>query len=264
MTSASPPSRWTLAAIRATFPWLRNYSLSGVWRLLRRFKLKRRGARIQQYSPDPDYLAKVERLLECLREAALAPGEVVVVFLDEMGYHRWPDLGSDWASQAPAAAPEAYHGANNNRQWRIIGALNAQTGQVNYSENYIVGRRQLVGFYQQLTEAYPNARRIYVVQDNWSVHYHPEVIEAIEALEGSPRLEPVWLPTYAPWLNPIEKLWRALRERVLKLHRLADDWPELHRRVNAFLDQFRDGSHALLQYVGLLGDGRLAQALRAP
>jgi len=30
------PRRWTLQGIRATFPWLRNYTLSGVWRLLRR------------------------------------------------------------------------------------------------------------------------------------------------------------------------------------------------------------------------------------
>jgi transposase len=260
MTTASPPSRWTLAAIRATFPWLRDYSLSGVWRLLRRLGLQRRNARVQQYSPDPEYLAKVERLLECLREAARAPGEVVVVFLDEMGYYRWPDPGSDWASETPVA----YHGANNNRQWRIVGALNAQTGQVDYLENYIVGRRQLIAFYQQLAGAYPNARRIYVIQDNWSVHNHPEVCEA---LEGLPQLEVIWLPTYAPWLNPIEKLWRALREQVLKLHRLSDDWPTLRRRVNAFLDQFRldqlrDGGHALLQYVGLLGDGKLAQAIR--
>ena len=55
---------------------------------------------------------------------------------------------------------------------------------------------------------------------------------------------------------------RWLRQAVLKLHRLADDWPELQRRVNAFLDQFATGSHDLLRYVGLLGDGRFAQALR--
>jgi hypothetical protein len=75
-------------------------------------------------------------------------------------------------------------------------------------------------------------------------------------------VEPVWLPTYAPWLNPIEKLWRWLRQDVLKLHRQASDWPGLRQRVRAFLDQFASGSLALLQYVGLAGEGKLAQALR--
>ena len=92
-----------------------------------------------------------------------------------------------------------------------------------------------------------------------SIRSHADVLTVVDAL---PRIEPVWLPTYAPWLNPIEKLWRWLRQDVLKLHRLADDWPELQRRVNAFLDQFATGSHELLRYAGLSGDGSLAQALR--
>ncbi|HSH79991.1 MAG TPA: transposase, partial [Herpetosiphonaceae bacterium] len=162
---------------------------------------------------------------------------------------------------APAPAPGAAHGAVNNRQWRIIGALNALTARVDFLDNYIVGRKQVIAFYQQLARAYPQARRLYVVQDNWSVHRHEEVQQALTAL---PQIEPVWLPTYAPWLNPIEKLWRWLKQDVLKLHRLAGDWPALRGRVNAFLTQFAAGSPALLHYVGLSGEGKLAQALRDP
>jgi transposase len=102
---------------------------------------------------------------------------------------------------------------------------------------------------------------MYVVQDNWSIHTHPDVQAGLVAL---PQVEPVWLPTYAPWLNLIEKLWRWLREQVLTLHRLADDWDALRERANAFLDQFAEASHALLQYVGLSGEGKLAQALSKP
>jgi transposase len=72
------------------------------------------------------------------------------------------------------------------------------------------------------------------------------------------------LPTYAPWLNPIEKLWRWRKGDVLKQHRLAADWHALRQRVNAFLDQFATGSRALLRYVGLLGEGTLARACYPP
>jgi hypothetical protein len=51
---------------------------------------------------------------------------------------------------------------------------------------------------------------------------------------------------------------------VLKLHRLAGDWASLRGRVNQFLGQFATGSHTLLHYVGLTGQGKLAQALRVP
>ena len=60
------------------------------------------------------------------------------------------------------------------------------------------------------------------------------------------------LPTYASWLNPIEKLWRWLKQEVLHMHRLADQWPVLRQRVNRFLDCFDKRSPDLLHYVGLL------------
>jgi transposase len=46
----------------------------------------------------------------------------------------------------------------------------------------------------------------------------------LAALARYPRIKPVWLPTYAPWLNPIEKLWRWVRQDILKMHRWVEDW----------------------------------------
>ena len=97
-----------------------------------------------------------------------------------------------------------------------------------------------------------------MIQDNWNIHTHPEVLAA---LARYPRIQPVWLPTYAPWLNPIEKLWRWLRQDILKLHRWVEDWPQLKQRVRGFLDQFAQGSPALLRYVGLVGKGKLATVI---
>ncbi len=252
------PSRWTLRTIRVSFDWLADYSLSGVSRVLARHGLALRSGRVQLFSPDPAYADKEAHWLACLTETAQYPGEVVLLFMDEMGYYRWPVAALDWMSDTPEPVRVAAC-ADNNKQWRIVGVLNAMTGQVNYLDNYIVGRKVVGDMYRVIDQLYPAARQIYVVQDNWSIHSHADVLAVVDTL---PRIEPVWLPTYAPWLNPIEKLWRWLRQDVLKLHRLADDWPELQRRVNAFLDQFATGSHDLLRYVGLLGDGRLAQALR--
>ena len=257
--TASAPCRWSLRAVQATFPWLRDFCLSGVWRVLQRSGLRLRSTRVQQYSPDPEYAAKQAHLLACLRAAAAHPDEVALVFLDEMGYYRWPDAADTWAPVAPVPSSVAERAGPNNQQWRVIGALNALTGRVDYRENYIVGRQQVIAFYRQLNQVYGGVKRLYVVQDNWSIHRHPDVVAALASL---PRIEPVWLPTYAPWLNPIEKLWRWLRQDQLYVHRLAAEWSVLRERVNGFLDQFAGGSHALLRYVGLLGEGKLAQALQ--
>ena len=258
--SSPPPSRWSLRTIRASVAALAAYTLSGVWRLLDRVHLHWRPQRDQLYSPDPDYAAKVAHLERCLREAMRRPEEVVVVFLDEMGYYRWPVAARDWMPAAPSTAAPVHKAGPTNRQQRVIGSLNALTGQVDYLDNYLVGRAQVSAFYRQLDQVYASAQRLYVVQDNWSIHTHDDVLATLAQV---PRIEPVWLPTYAPWLNPIEKLWHWLRRDVLKAHRLADDWPLLRRHVNAFLDQFARGSPALLRYVGLVGDGHLAYVLRS-
>ena len=92
----------------------------------------------------------------------------------------------------------------------MIGAFNALRGRVDYLDAYIIGREKVIRFNRQLATVYPEARLIYVVQDNWSIHHHAEVEAALSDL---PQIEPVWLPTYAPWLNPIEKpgtLWVPL------------------------------------------------------
>jgi transposase len=251
------PSRWTLSTIRATFDWLAEYTLSGVWRLLQRCGLRLRSARVQQFSPDPEYAPKVAHLEMVLWEARRYPGSVVAVFLDQMGFTRWPDPGPDWGSEPPVADRR---GAKQGL-WRLMGALNPFTGQVHYLDNYIIGREKVIACYKKLVAAYPHAQRLYAIQDNWSIHKHPDVVEALKAW---PQIEPVWLPTYAPWLNPIEKLWRCLRQEVLKLHRGAEDWKALRQRVRSFLDQFKDGSQRLLQYVGLLGNGQVARMVHGP
>ena len=259
-TDASPvPSRWTLATIRATFESIGDYTLSGVWRWLHgRVGVELRSAAVQQYSPDPHYSLKVRRLQRYLRQAARDPTHVVLVFLDEMGYSVWPEAAADWCAPAPAEPPMADRQKSPNGLWRIAGALNALTGEVTYVDGYIVGRAKVIELYRRLVQTYPQAQKIYVVQDNWSIHTHPEVLEAIRSY---PQIHPVWLPTYAPWLNPIEKLWRWLRQDILKLHRLAGVPKELRQRVNDFLDHFAHGSRALLRYVGLLGEGQLAKVI---
>ena len=227
--------------------------------MLRGSGLRLRSARVQAYSPDPGYQQKVEHLCTVLRQAAQAPEEQVVVFVDQMGYGRWPAASTDWMPQAPEPVRVALRLGSNERKWRLMGALNAHTGQVDTLDNYIVGRKQVIQFFQRLDVLYPQAKRIWVVLDNWSIHRHEEVQAALVAL---PRLSLVWLPTYAPWLNPIEKFWRWVRQDVLYLHRDAADWNALQDHLHAFLAQFATGSPAVLTYVGLLGNGRLAQARR--
>jgi hypothetical protein len=256
-------------------PALTPLSTSGVSRLLKRLKIALKRGRDYVHSPDPDYLPKLAFLRERLGEALRGEGRTVLVFGDEMSYYRQPSLSRAYEAQGKdqPLARRSYH---SNTQTRVVAALNPLTGQVTWRQGAKCGLAELVRFFEQLRAAYPHAERIDLVLDNWPVHFHPDVRVALEPQTfrfglhlpkhwpttpsttaqrkwGEKRLpiHLVQLPTYAPWTNPIEKLWRWVRQAVGHLHPWADRLEELREAVGRCLDQFAVGSTELLQYVGL-------------
>jgi transposase len=249
-----------LALIRKQFPFLHGYSLPGVSLWLRGVGIKLRQGRPQYYSPDPLYEQKEGMLLWALHEVSSHPKERVGLLLDEISYTRWPQPSFNWCKQAPAPRPLADRKKSKYQRYRVVGALNAISGQVDVLQGSHISGEVFSRFLHQLDAAYPEAKTIYLVWDNWPVH-SCDVVQA--TLSQLPRMQVISLPTYAPWLNPAEKLWRKFRQEVDYLHPLADDWKGLRERVQQFFDQFAQGSVDLLHYVGLLGTGKLASALQA-
>ncbi len=101
---------------------------------------------------------------------------------------------------------------------------------------------------KQLSFWYPDAKKIYLVWDNWPVHKHPQIQKV---LAQQPRVQVLWLPTYAPWLNPIEKLWRWTKQKVTHVHLWGDGFNEYKNHINSALNSLVPGSEELLRYVGL-------------
>jgi transposase len=248
---------WSLKRIQAEFAFLADYTLSGIWHLLQRQKIRLRQGRPQQYSPDPNYKEKEQQLLARLTAVGQQPEREVLIFADEFTYHHWPLPATTWSPQAdpPPLAERADPGEENRR---IVGGVNAWQGQVTYLEAKSITGTVFGQFLRRVHQDYPQAERITVVVDNWGTHEAKAVLKVLNQL---PRLELLFLPTYSPWLNPIEKLWDWLKDAVLRMHPFAGRWSALRDEVSDFLDQFADGSTKLLRRIGLSGDGNLAQAL---
>lgn len=248
---------WSLKRIQAEFAFLAKYTLSGIWHLLQRQKIRLRQGRPQQYSPDPKYKEKEQHLLARLAEVGQQPDQEVLVFADEFTYHHWPLAAATWSPQ-DEPPPLAERAAPGEQQQRIVGGVNAWQGQLTYLEAKAITGVVFGQFLRRVHKAYPEAERITVVVDNWSTHKAKAVLNVLHQL---PRLELLFLPTYSPWLNPIEKLWDWVKEAILRMHPFAGRWSALKDEVSDFLDQFAVGSTELLRRIGLTGDGHLAQAL---
>jgi transposase len=264
-------SRWSLAGLRQACDWLQGYTLAGIWQLLDRFDIHYKRGREYIHSPDPNYEAKVADVNDCLERAGRHPAQYAVLFQDELTYYRQPTLARAY-EEAGNQQRLARRSHRSNTQRRIAATVDALTGRVVYLQRSQIGVKDLVDFYQQVAQVYADRQTIYVVQDNWPIHFHPDVLAALRpqqlrwplhtpsnwSEEPSPRarhldlsIELVPLPTYAPWTNPAEKLWRWLKQDVLHLHRYADRWQALWREVEKFLDRFAQPSSELLRYVGL-------------
>lgn len=268
-------SRWTLEGLLASCSWLRLQTLGGLSALLQRLGFSWKGSRQHIRSPDPEYEAKRTRIAKLVEQVRQSNGKQVLLYLDEVSVYRQPTLAHAWETKGkPQALAE--------RDWssdtctRVVATLDHQSGQVVYHRDSRIGVAQLVGFLRKVREAYPNAEQIWLVLDNWPVHFHADVLAALQRQpspfelrrakwwsdQPSPKALREWgewqlpiqlvgLPTYASWLNPIEKLWRWLRQDCLHLHQWAKQLTKLREQLDKFLDQFRTGSAKLLHYVGL-------------
>jgi hypothetical protein len=270
-------TRWTLSSLRAACPWLWLRTDSGLHQLLKRLRITWQRARSYIHSPDLDYDAKLANVQAVRMLARQAPGQVVLVYLDEVTIEQQPSLAHAYALQDRGhSQPRARLGHSSNTLTRVVASLEHTTGRVVARRTSKITLATLVQFFQDLRAAYPQAERIYVVLDNWPVHFHPDVLIALERQETRHlrRLPPNWpsqpsgkalkrwgklnlpiqlipLPTYASWCNPIEKLWRKLRQELTHLHPWAADLSRLRTEIDQFLAQFATGSTDLLRYVGL-------------
>ena len=277
-----PACRWSLSYIADVCKWLQVNTLSGLSKLLKRLGISYKRGRSYIYSPDPYYQQKMDLIAQCLLRAWYAPHKYVLLYQDEFTIYRQPTIARDY-EQVGKFQPLARRSYKPDTRFRGIGALNAVTGQVTYHQASKADIRQLTVFYDMVVADYPHVETIYMVEDNWPVHYHPDLLIHLQpqhfpfpayvpdgwskepslkakriALERSDKcgklpIQILQLPTYASWANPIEKLWRWVRQSILHLHRLSDDWQTLKERVMDFV-RSKSGSDELLRYVGLSPD----------
>lgn len=92
-----------------------------------------------------------------------------------------------------------------------LGAVNYHTGETVVIFRRRKRRREVAELLEALLRKHPD-ETIYLAWDNSNTHEDDEVEAVVRAAAG--RLVLLYLPTYAPWLNPIEMLWRHFRRLV--------------------------------------------------
>lgn len=145
------------------------------------------------------------------------------------------------------AQPRVRYSHRSNTLMRVIGTLDAVSGEVQAWHHGKATAKRLGSSWKQAIKHYPEAKKIYLVMDNWPVHFHKD---ALGPLASDPRVEILPLPTYSPWLNNIEKLWRWVKNRVTHAHPWSSDFNIFKDEVMAELTRASALPH-LRTYCGL-------------
>jgi len=163
---------------------------------------------------------KQAKLAELQRLLAELPDDETAVWQDEVEVHTNPKIGRMWMLKGQQAKVET---PGTNRKRHLSGSIHWRTGMLFVTAAAPKQGRDGALFLQHLDHLRQRLRRyrkIHVICDNASCHTSLEVIEYLWRWEG--RIEVHLLPSYAPDLNPIERVWWHLHENITRNHRCKD------------------------------------------
>lgn len=170
-----------------------------------------------------------------------------MLFSDEASFYRQPTQAWLWWHMG-RKQPCMRYSNRSNTVMRVLGVLDAWSGKVQAWESSKITADRLARWWPKAAAAYPQARKIYLVIDNWPVHFHEKVLAG---LARDPRIVLLPLPTYSPWLNNIEKLWLWAKQLVTHAHPWSEDFNEFRRHVMTELER-ASGFEELKRHCGLL------------
>ncbi len=171
-----------------------------------------RRARPTLHIADP---RKAQRLRAIRRALSAREPGVEVFYQDEADLDLNPRIGPAWRRRG-AGQQEAIPTPGQNRKAYIAGALHAETGKVVWVGGLRKDSTLFIDQLEALERAYPKAKRLILILDNYVVH-KSRVVNAW--LAKHPKIELLFQPAYHPWVNRIERLWKAMHDTVTRNHR---------------------------------------------
>lgn len=174
--------------------------------------------------------------------------KALLLFGDEASFPQWGTLTYTWARKGTQPVVKT---SGKRKGYKVFGLIDyfsgrffhcATTGKLN-SASYEAFLRQVLA---QTTQ------HLVLLQDG--ARYHTSAALQNFFTQQSARLTVFQLPSYSPDFNPIEKLWKKIKEQDTHLHYFPD-FAALVGKVDAALVKFADRPAEILALFGLDAEG---------
>jgi transposase len=225
-------TRWSCATVALELQARRGMRVSAetVRRWLHELDWVWKRAKLSAKDDDPQRVAKLARIRYAFEQVRAG---MVLFFADELDISLLPKVGYQWmpkGEQVEVPTP----GTNEKRY--LAGALEITTGTTQHCVWYRKTTGLFLDLLATLDRTYPAREftHLYVVVDNSKIHKATEVEKWLAA---HPRFERLFLPTYCPKANPIERAFGDVHDKCTRNHTRKRIWTlvgdvEQHLAVN--------------------------------
>jgi transposase len=207
-------TRWSCATLAMTLKAKRGLEVSAetMRRWLHELGWVWKRAKLVAKDDDPHRVERLARIRFVFEH--LKPYEAMV-FADELDIHLLPKVGAAWMPQGTQLAVMT---PGTNVKHYLAGALDLTSGALLHCS----GTRKTTALFRDLLEVIEDRyladryTRLYVVVDNYKIHKAKAVQQW---LANHPRVLLLFLPTYCPRANPIERAFGDVHDTCTRNHR---------------------------------------------
>jgi transposase len=212
-------TRWSCATIALELQARRGVVVSGetVRRWLHEVGWVWKRAKLRAKDDDPQRVAKLARIRYAFEQLRVG---VALFFADELDISLLAKVGSQWM---PKGEQVEVRTPGTNEKRHLAGAFNITTGTIAHCVWYRKPTGLFLDLLQTLDRTYP-ARTFFhlqVVVDNAKIHQAAAVAKWLAA---HPRFELLYLPTYCPQANPIERAFGDVHDKCTRNHTRKRIW----------------------------------------
>lgn len=207
----------------------KSYSIEGMTHLLHRLgfvykKTKRIPGKINPQLQQ-DFMARYQEIKQTKRR------QDKIYFIDSTHpqHNSYPSYG--WIYKGTT---KTIKGNSGRKRLNLNGALNLEDLKVTVLEEKTINTDAMITLFLILEEKQKRGL-IYTIVDN-AKHHQAKKLKMF--LKKHRRIKPIYLPTYSPNLNIIERLWLFFHKKML-YNRYYETFPEFRRKVLHFFQNLR-------------------------
>ena len=177
--------------------------------------------------------------------------KALLLFGDEASFPQWGTLTYTWARRGQQPKVKT---SGKRKGYKVFGLIEYFTGRLFYQgQEGRLNSATYIAFLKRVLEQ--TTRPIILIQDG--ARYHTSTETKAFFAQQTARLQVVQLPTYSPDYNPIEKLWKKIKQQDTHLHYFPT-FEALTEKVEQALQKFTNTPEEILTLCGLPTE--LAQA----